>query len=291
MLYSYPVFLPRQVNKSSRTPIFRELNVKRTHMGSQAAQAALWGGKPQDWASIQEATGKPGYDFVLEHLKPRRSDHMLDIGCGSGIFCSMAAASGATITGFDATEPLVQIARKRAPGVTFFVGDMESLPFQDASFDIVTGFNSFQYAASIPAALAEAKRVLKPGGRLAVMIWGNKEDCEAASYLATVGKLLPPPPPGAPGPFALSEGKRLENLLTEAGFKVDESTDIACNWDYPDMDTALTGLLSAGPAIRAINTAGYDTVHAAVRTAAQPYAQPNGHVVYKNTNRIVLATR
>ena len=68
------------------------------------------------------------------------------------------------------------------------------------SLAVATGFNSFQYAASVTNALAEAHRVLKPGGRLVVMIWGNKEDCEALSYLKAVGSMLPPPPPGPDSP-------------------------------------------------------------------------------------------
>ncbi len=69
---------------------------------------------------------------------------------------------------------------------------MEELPFTDKTFDVVSGFNSFQYAANTKNALIEAKRVMKDNGQLAVMIWGNKEDCEAATYLKAIGSLLPP---------------------------------------------------------------------------------------------------
>ena len=168
---------------------------------------------------------------------------------------------------------------------------MESLPYKDEQFDVVTGFNSFQYAASVSNALKEAYRVLKKGGRLAVMIWGNKEDCEAATYLAAIGRLLPPPPPGAPGPFALSEGKRLEELLTAAGFKITTTTDLPTVWDYPDLATTMKGLLSAGPATRAIDYSGYEKVYQTISNAVQPYLQPNGHVVYHNKFRIVMASK
>jgi SAM-dependent methyltransferase len=259
-------------------------------MGSQAMQATLWGRKPLDWASIQEQTSLPGYDFVLQKLNLSPADTLLDVGCGSGFFCSLAAASGATITGFDGTEPLILAARDRAPDITFLTGDMEALPFPDASFDIVTGFNSFQYAASIPKALAEALRVLKPGGRFVTMIWGNKEDCQAAVSLGAIGKLLPPPPPGAPGPFTLSENRKLEDLLTEVGFHVTNSTDVPTIWDYPDIEIGMKGILASGPAIRAIDHCGYESVYAALLQSAQPFVQPNGHLVYANTNRVVMAT-
>lgn len=268
-------------------------------------QSALWGRNPADWSTIQEATSHPGYEYVLDQLNLQPGDHLLDIGCGSGYFCSLAQtrldsviATPATecddqppVTGFDATEPLLEKARLRSPGIKFVSGDMESLPFGDASFDIVTGFNSFQYAANISAAFNEARRVLKPGGRLVAMIWGNKSDCEAATYLAAIGSLLPPPPPGAPGPFALSEGSRLEQLLTDTGFDVTSSFDVPTLWDYPDMETALKGLLSAGPATRAIDHSGYQKVYDTIRAAAQPFSNGSGHVIYHNTFRVVMATR
>jgi SAM-dependent methyltransferase len=260
-------------------------------MGSQAMQAALWGRNATDWASIQEATSQSNYDYALQQLHLSAGDNLLDVGCGAGLFCHLAAATGATVTGFDATETLLEQARKRSPKLTFIAGEMETLPFPDTSFGIVTGFNSFQYAASVPNAIAEAKRVLRPGGRLLAMIWGDKKDCEAASYLATIGSLLPPPPPGAPGPFALSEGHRLRELLTEAGFHVTGSADIPSIWDYPDTETAIKGLLSAGPATRAIDHSGFDKVNTTVREAVKPYIKTNGHVVYHNAFRVVTANK
>jgi SAM-dependent methyltransferase len=254
-------------------------------------QAVLWGRRPLDWATIQEPTNLPTFDYALQQLNLAKTDTLLDIGCGSGFFCSLAAASGATITGLDGTEAMILTARERIPGVTFLTGDMESLPFPDGSFDVITGFNSFQYASSIPAALFEARRVLKPGGRLVTMIWGNKEDCQAAVSLGAIGKLLPPPPPGAPGPFTLSEDRKLEQLLTEAGFHVTSSTDVPTIWDYPDIEIGVKGLLSSGPATRAIDHCGYESVYATLHQSAQPFVQPNGHLVYNNTNRVIMGTK
>ena len=123
------------------------------------------------------------------------------------------------------------------------------------------------------------------------MIWGNKEDCEAATYLKAVGSLLPPPPPGAPGPFALTENHLLDSILEEIGFKILNNTDVVSVWDYPDIDTALRGLLSVGPAAKAIENSGYNKVHETVLVAVQPYVQSNGHVVYKNKFRVVIAEK
>jgi SAM-dependent methyltransferase len=260
-------------------------------MGSQASQAQLWGRYPLEWSTIQEATGKAGYDHALNTLSLTGQESLLDIGCGSGLFCSLAAPKARFVTGLDATVELVEEARRRLPAYPFLVGEMEQLPLPDEAYEVVTGFNSFQYAATIANAFAEARRVLKPGGRLVVMIWGNKEDCEAASFLAAVGSLLPPPPPGTPGPFALSEHHLLEKTLETAGFTIRQNTDIPTVWDYPDTTVALRGLLAAGPAVKAIDLNGYDKVSATVTATLPPYTRPDGHIVYHNKFRVVMATK
>jgi SAM-dependent methyltransferase len=260
-------------------------------MGSQAAQAKLWGRQPKDWSTIQEPTGKAGYDHALAALNLTGQETLLDVGCGTGVFLSLAAPKVRFITGLDATVELVEEARRRLPAYPFLVGEMEDLPLPDEAYDIVTGFNSFQYAADISDALSEARRVLKPGGRLVAMIWGNPEDCQATASIGALGSLLPPPPPGSPGPFALSEQQRLEKTLENAGFTVLQSTDIDSIWDYPDVATLLRGLLSAGPAYKAISQAGYDKVAAAVTATLPPFTRPDGHIVYNNKFRVVIARK
>lgn len=260
-------------------------------MGSQSIQSQLWGQRPGDWATIQEPTVKPCYQYALDLIRLKPTDTLLDVGCGTGYFISLAAPSGADITGFDATAPFIEAAKQRNPGVTFLTGEMEELPFADNSFDFVTGFNSFQYAADVSNALKEARRVLKPQGKLIALIWGEKEDCEAASYLRAVGSLLPPPPPGAPGPFALTEHHLLETILQNTGFKILKSIDLDSPWDYPDTETAIKGLLSAGPAAKAIENAGYEKAYHAISAALHPYIKSNGHVLFANKFRMVMAEK
>lgn len=260
-------------------------------MGSQAIQSKLWGQRSKDWADIQESTGLAGYDFVLNAGVISAGTELLDVGCGSGYFCKKASDAGANVKGLDATPELIEEAKKRLPAASFTVGEMEELPFEDSSFEVVTGFNSFQYAADTTKALSEAKRVLVNNGKLVVMIWGAKENCEAASYLKAVGSLLPPPPPGAPGPFALSENQMLENILQSIHFSIISSNDIKSVWDYPDTDTALKGLMSAGPVARAIDTSGFDKTYETILQAIQPYIKPDGHVVYHNSFRVVICEK
>jgi SAM-dependent methyltransferase len=138
----------------------------------------------------------------------------------------IAAERGARVSGLDAAGNLLAIARERVPDGDLHVGELESLPFADHSFDLVTGFNSFQFAGNPGVALAEARRVAKPGAYVVIVTWGRPEGMEAASLLAALRPLLPPPPPGAPGPFALSDENALRAFATAAGLDPAEVFDV-----------------------------------------------------------------
>ncbi len=260
-------------------------------MGSATIQGPLWSASAEDWAGIQEATALDVYRAVLPRLNLSGADVLLDVGCGSGVFVGLAAATGARTSGVDAAPALIAIARKRVPAGDFQVGEMESLDFGDDQFTVVTGFNSFQYATAPAVALGEARRVLRPRGQLVVMAWGNPERCEAVAQLKAVGSLLPPPPPGAPGPFALSAPGALEALVTEAGFQPRSAEEVMADWTYPDEATALRGLLSSGPAIRAIQHTSREAVRAASATAIAPFRRQDGTYLLRNAFRYVVATK
>jgi ubiquinone/menaquinone biosynthesis C-methylase UbiE len=260
-------------------------------MGSQKIQGELWGKRSKDWASVQEAMGNAGYEYALQYLNIEPGNVLLDIGCGSGIFSNLAFQKGAEVTGIDASEPQIEQAQERNASIKFLQGDMEELPFADNTYDVVCGFNSFQYAADTKNALLEAKRVLKNNGKLVVMIWGNEEDCEAVTYMQAVGSLLPTPPSGSPGPFAFSENQLLERILEDIGFRIINNNDVTSIWDYPNVDTALKGLLSSGQTAKAIDINGFEKVYETIAEAIKPYTQQNGHIVYKNKFRVVISEK
>jgi len=153
----------------------------------------------------------------------------------------------------------------------------------------VTGFNAFEYAASPVNALREARRVARPGGILVIATWGQPDDCEAAGHLKALGALMPPTPPGAPGPFALSDEAKLKALASEAGLTPMAVADVECTWVYPDLDMALRAMLSAGPAERAIRNSGMDRARDAVAASIVAYRQPSGQYRLNNKFRYLLA--
>jgi uncharacterized glyoxalase superfamily protein PhnB/SAM-dependent methyltransferase len=259
--------------------------------GSAHLQAPLWGARVKDWAEVQEPTARPLFDAILETTGVGPGTAMLDVGCGAGLMCQLAAARGAFVSGFDATEPMIAIARSRVPGGDFRVGDMESLPFADSSFDVVTGVNSFQYAANPVRALAEACRVVKTRGSVVIATWGRPEDCQAAAYLSALRPLMPPAPPGAPGPFALSNRRALEDVIREGGLQPAGFHEVIAPMIYPDLAAALRGLLSAGPAVRAIETTGEAKVMETISAVLAQFRRGDGSYRMENTYMFLVASR
>lgn len=254
-----------------------------------SVQSQLWGSRAQDWAAVQEGQVAAGYDAVLAAISPLRGKCLLDVGCGSGMFAAEAALHGATVAGLDASAPLLHIARARLPDGDFVQADMGTLPFADHSFDVVTGFNAFQFAASPAAALAEARRVLRAGGQLAVMAWAEPHEMPAASVITALRDLLPPPPPGTPGPFALSQATALRRFAEAAGFDVASVADIDTGFSYPDMQTALRGWNSSGVAARAMQAADEAAVTLAHQTALHPFLRADGSLWLPARFRLLLA--
>jgi SAM-dependent methyltransferase len=261
-----------------------------TVTGTATVQGRLWGARARDWAEVQEPAQKSMYPPVFDAAGVGEGTALLDVGCGAGMAAVIAHERGAKVSGLDAARPAVEIARERVPDADFRVGELEALPYDDDSFDVVTGFNSFQYAADPVHALLEARRVGRPGGIVVILTWGQPEQCEAVGIVKALASLLPPSPPGAPGPFALSAPGALEDLAQRAGLTPTHAAEVSTRWEYPDRDTALRAHLSSGPAARAIESAGEARVAAAIGDAIAPFRTAAGGYALENAWRYLLAT-
>jgi hypothetical protein len=117
------------------------------------------------------------------------------------------------------------------------------------------------------------------------------EQCEAQAYIAAVVSVLPPPPAGTPGPFALSDQRALRAFASEAGLTPLDVVDVNVPFVYADMDSAIRGVLSAGPAARAIHAAGEGRVRDLVAAALAPYRLSSGAVRLENRFRYLIASK
>ncbi|MEP3332804.1 methyltransferase domain-containing protein [Sedimentitalea sp.] len=258
--------------------------------GSSEVNGRLWGARARDWAEVQEGQFAAAFHAVLDRAKVGAGTDHLDAGCGAGMAAALSASLGATVSGLDASEALLAIARERTPVGDFRQGDLEELPFDDDSFDVVTGFNSFQFAADAAQALREAGRVSRPGGRIVIMTWGEPAGMEAAGHVAALKPLMAPPPPGAGGPFALSEEASLRAFAEAGGLTPLEVIDVESPWHYPDLATALRGIASSGVAVRAAEHSGEDALTAAMTEFLVPFQKPNGSITFGARARYLVAT-
>ncbi|MFN2469372.1 MAG: class I SAM-dependent methyltransferase [Gaiellaceae bacterium] len=240
-------------------------------MNAAAVQGELWGSRARDWADIQEQGALPLFESVADGMGVGTGTRLLDVACGAGLFCALAADAGAEVAGLDASVGMIEIARERVPEGDFRVGDMEELPFADGAFDLVTGFNAFQFATDAVRAVREAGRAVHGEGRVVVAVWGAQDDCDASAVLAAIRTLLPDALPGGAGPYAFSDEGALVRLVETAGLRAGDVHEVPCPWTYPDLDTAVRGLASAGPAVLAERTVGREAVERAVAEALQPF--------------------
>ena len=259
-------------------------------MGTAKEQAELWASGARDWSDYNEPTCTPFYTAVLDATGVGPNTRLLDVGCGGGFALLLAAARGASVSGLDATPELLEIAAERVPSAALAVGDLEDpLPFDEASFDVVTAFNSVQYAADPIAAIKNMSHVTKPGGLISFVVWGPPEQCESGVMFKEMGPLMPPAPPGAPGAIAWSEDGKLEELAALAGLTALTVADVQNPLIYPDLATAVRTQLSSGPAASAIGNAGLPAVRGALTRAFAGSRQPDGTYRQNNVFRYLVA--
>lgn len=258
-------------------------------MGSAQIQGDLWGSRAREWAELQEGSFRPLYQAAMTETQVGKDTALLDVGCGAGLALAVAQERGAKASGLDAAPALAELARQRCPSADVRIGDIEELPFKDGQFDVTTGFNSFQYASDAVHALAEARRVTRPDGTIVVAVWGAPDKCELASYIAALGKLLPPPPPGAAGPFALSAPGALENFVSKAALKPGAAKTVTTTMSFQDEATAVRGLLASGVAERAIRNSGEPAVRDGIIAAIKPFRKGDGSFAFCNEWRFLVS--
>jgi hypothetical protein len=127
------------------------------------------------------------------------------------------------------------------------------------------------------------------GAQVAVATWGDPQRCQAKASIGALGALLPPPPPGAGGPFALAVPGALEALVEKAQLTAERAVEVSAPFLYDDMATALRASLSSGPARAAINRVGEEAVRDAIVATLGRFVLTDGTVRLDNVFRVVVA--
>jgi uncharacterized peroxidase-related enzyme len=213
-----------------------------------------WGRKAVDFATLAEPANCREYVTVHHRLGVGDGDRLLDLACGSGLAVELATLRGARCAGIDASPRLVAIARDRSPDADLRVGDMNSLPWEEESFDVVTSFRGIW--GTTPHAVAEAFRVLVPGGRVGFTVWGHIKVSPGAWVFAPFSLASEPKVRNQAAMVALGRPGAGEALLAETGFVEIERLDVPFVFEFSDPETYARALASTGPAFEAIEAVG-----------------------------------
>lgn len=239
---------------------------------------------PRYQATFAAATGE-FVEALLDTAGIGAGMRVLDLCCGTGVLAGAAAARGAVIHGLDFSPAMLAVARSRLPAVTFVEGDGEAPPFPDASFDAVVANFGIHHLPQPLRALAAARRILKPGGRLAFTVWVAPEENAAWRLLFDAirrhGDLAAAKTPPSGG--GLGTVDAVLGLLRAAGFVAPSAQTLARDWwlaQPGDLIAALRcGTVRTAALIDAQPPAALAAIAAEIAGGAANYRRGDGYCV------------
>lgn len=255
---------------------------------------SMWSSVAEHWgqhADYVDARGAAMTAAMLESVDPRPGDRVLELACGPGSVGLAAAplvGPDGEVVMSDGVAEMTAIAAQRAAAlglvnVSTKVLDLARIDEPDAAYDVVVCRDGLMFAPDLAQAVAETRRVLRPGGRVALAVWGPRERNPWLGLVldAASGELgMPVPPPGIPGPFSLDDAPALAKLLTEAGLVDVAVTEIEVPLHAPSFDEWWTRTSSlAGPLANMLATLpapALESLEARLRESARPYETPTG---------------
>jgi ubiquinone/menaquinone biosynthesis C-methylase UbiE len=210
---------------------------------------------------------------------------VLDVCCGTGVVTAAAARRSARPTGLDFSAAMLAEARRDHPRLRFDEGDAEALPYGDAAFDVVLSNFGIHHIANSDVALAEARRVLRPGGRVAITTWAAPAENIAWQLLFDAigahGDLQSAKAPPSGGNLQTQEAAL--RLLREAGFSECRAEPVSREWALSqprDLLTALArGTARTAALIKAQPAAAREAIERAVAAAVSRYRQGDRYAV------------
>lgn len=208
---------------------------------------------------------------LLDAVAVKPGTKLLDVATGPGYVAAAAARRGATAIGMDFAAAMVAQARGRYPEVEFKEGDAEKLPFPDASFDAVTVSFGMLHFGAPERALAEAHRVLRPGGKIAFTVWAPPSESRGFGIVLDAiqkhGNMNVPIPPGPPF-FRFSDPAECKKALSAAGFRPAEVKKIPQTWRVESgqalWDIMLGSTVRTGALLRAQTPQALEAIRAEV---------------------------
>ncbi|MEM9613804.1 MAG: class I SAM-dependent methyltransferase [Actinomycetota bacterium] len=241
-----------------------------------------WSHAAAAWAYHFEPHARDAADAVFARL----GTGLLNIACGSGYATGRAERLGATVAGLDASEALLLIAQRRTRAADLRLGDMFALPWADDSFDVATSFNGIW--GGCEAAIGEAARVLRPGGRIGITFWGPGGKLDLRQFLLTLGGCLPAVADEMKATSSIGAPGVAETMLTDAGFSGIERFAADGVLELPDAESAWRTMRSPGLVVPALDELGDREVRRRLMPTLEPFRSADGS--YRLVNELTCVT-
>ena len=210
-----------------------------------------WDRAASSYEQAWEQALAPATTAVLNAAKLRSGQRVLDVACGSGLLTRAAwravASNGGEVVGTDISEFMLVEAAKRSPDCRFVRADAQNLDgcVPPAHFDAVLCGLGLMYMLDPEAALAAMANCLRPGGRIAVSVWGARRACGWADIFPIVDSRVRSEV--CPMFFRLGTGNALEQALRAAGLVDVQLSHPATTLHYADADAACDAAFLSGP--------------------------------------------
>jgi protein-L-isoaspartate O-methyltransferase len=265
------------------------------HETARQQSRAAWGAVARGWYAQREELWKasrPVSEWMVRRLDPKPGDTVLELAAGladTGLMAARLVGESGRVIVTDFTSEMVAAARRRAEelcvqNAEFRVLDAERMDLGTDSVDGVLCRWAYMLMIDPPAAFAETRRVLRPGGRLAFSVWAARERNPALSLVGGVLQSqghIPPPDPEAPSAFAMADPGRIRELVVGAGFAQPEIEEVTFRWPFAEKDAywryVTETAASASPVLRALSPEVQNTVREQVHEAARPYRSGEGY--------------
>lgn len=244
------------------------------------------------WRAEIEQVSAPVREWMLRELDPRAGQTVLELAAGAGDTGFEAAAAlgerGRLISS-DFSPRMLEVARRRGAelrvaNTEYRVIDAERIELDDDSVDGVLCRFGYMLMADPPRALAETRRVLRPGGRLTLAVWGPPERNPFFGAIAiplVQGGHLPAADPTGPGLFSMASAERTTALLAAAGFGEVRTEEVQVSFEIPGIDRYVEFMSEvSGPiamALRGLSAATRDTVKGQAKAALERFAGEGGY--------------
>jgi SAM-dependent methyltransferase len=241
------------------------------------SEADGWTDIADEWARSWGTFPRAVHARLVEVCRIEAGTEVLDVGCGSGEFLAALDERGARAAGVDPSSGMVALARRTAPAADVREASWEALPWPDRRFDVVTAINALQFADDTLAALAEAARVVRRGGTVAIANWADRAsndlDAIESALAAANGDATPPD-----GDLRLPGG--LEAVLADAGLDLVEAGVVDVPWRATDAEALVRAVL--------LDVDPHEDDRRVVLEAARPFEQKDGGFLLQNTFRYAV---